>query len=108
MVPLGSTVDELRSCNIYTSICKSLGSVICPEYPTSTMCQEVITVQGDTYYYDMGSYTSNTEFQPLNGICAKYQKHNLLQCIYMHGWREESLWPLVQLSHVFEFCPCSI
>lgn len=68
MLPSNTTEDALQWCNIYLSVCKPLGSIVCPDYPDSTTCQEVMTVDGDSYYYDMGTYTENSEFEPVNGM----------------------------------------
>lgn len=66
MLPSNTSENELQWCNIHLSVCKPLGSSVCPGYPNSTTCQEVMTVNGDVYYYDMGTYTENSEFEPVN------------------------------------------
>lgn len=62
MLPTNATEDEVKGCNIFLSVCKPLGSSVCPTYPNSTTCQQVTTVYGDSYYYDMGTYTGKSEF----------------------------------------------
>lgn len=71
MLPTNTTEDQLASCHIFISICKPLGSSTCPGYPNSTTCQEVRTTSGNLYYYDMGTYSSNSEFDLINGEPTK-------------------------------------
>ena len=70
MLPVNTTEDELVSCDIFISVCKPLGNTVCPGYPNSTTCQQVTTVTGESYYYDMGSYSSASNFEPFYGMAA--------------------------------------
>lgn len=79
MLPTNTTEEELEGCNIFLSVCKPLGSSVCPDYPNSTTCQVVTTIHGDTYYYDMGTY-SEKEFSPLSGKCHMHNIGSVLVC----------------------------
>jgi hypothetical protein len=81
MLPFNTTEEELAWCNVYLSVCKPLGSEVCPDYPDSTTCQEVMTTNGDRYYYDMGTYEGNKEFYPITGKHAVLrQGHGKMFC----------------------------
>lgn len=82
MLPSNTTENELESCDIFISTCKPLGNTICPNFPNSTTCQKVVTTTGESYYYDMGTYSSKLEFEPLNGIqVARYNCDNYIHWV---------------------------
>ncbi len=62
-------MDEIDYCDILISVCHPLGNDTCQEHENSTTCQEVVLKNGDAhYFYDMGTYAGNDEFDPLNGM----------------------------------------
>lgn len=72
MLPNNTTEDEVAGCNVFFSVCKPLNSSVCPDYPNSTTCQEVVTTDGQVHYYDMGAYAEK-KFNPISGNVTGFQ-----------------------------------
>ena len=63
VVPFGYEDNTITSCVVYFSVCKALPGEQCGGVTNSSTCQEVVMNDGRIYYYSIGDYRGNNEFE---------------------------------------------
>lgn len=68
---MGYTLANVTNCTVIFSICKPLPRDICVNQTNSSTCQVVTMSDGKTYYFNIGNFQGNKEFQPTGKLVKR-------------------------------------